>query len=45
MNSAIYAIVGIAIATLMTVGFSKIRVHSGDPTIQPEGERDPGMHG
>jgi hypothetical protein len=44
MNSAIYAIVGIALAILLTVGLSKIDVPSGDPVIQPEGERDPGKH-
>jgi hypothetical protein len=44
MHSAAYAVIGIVLTVLMTVGFSKIKVHSGDPTIQPEGERDPGLH-
>lgn len=44
-HSAIYAIVGIVLAILLAVGFSLLPVPSGDKTIEPEGERDPGRYG
>jgi len=42
MSDAIYAIVGICLAVLITFGLSRIQPHSGDAIIQPEGEPDPG---
>lgn len=45
MSAAIYAIIGIMLAVLLTVGISAIPVPSGDRTIEPEGERDPGRFG
>jgi hypothetical protein len=44
-HSAVYAVVGIVLAVLMAIGFSLIPVRSGDKTIEPEGERDPGRFG
>jgi len=44
-HSAIYAIVGIVLAILLAVGFALLPVPSGDKTIEPEGERDPGRYG
>jgi hypothetical protein len=45
INSAVAAVIGIAIIILFTVGLSALRPRSGDPTIQPEGEPDPGKRG
>ena len=44
-HSAVYAVIGIVLAVLMAIGFSLIPVRSGDKTIEPEGERDPGRFG
>ena len=45
MNNPLYAIIGICLAVLLTVGFAALRPSSGDPVIQPEGEPDPGKRG
>ena len=45
MDQVVPAVIGMALAILLTVGFAAIKVSSGDRTIQPEGERDPGTYG
>lgn len=44
-SNVIYAIIGTCLAALITAGLLALQPHSGDPTIQPEGEPDPGKHG
>ncbi len=43
-SNVIYAIIGTCLAVLITIGLLSIQPASGDPTIQPEGEPDPGKH-
>ena len=42
MDDVIVAIIGVAMAVLLTFGLAWIKTPSGDPVIQPEGEPDPG---
>jgi hypothetical protein len=43
-SNVIYAIIGTCLAVLLTIGLLALQPDSGDPTIQPEGEPDPGKH-
>lgn len=45
MDDVVVAIIGIAMAVLLTLALVAIRPPSGDPVIQPEGEPDPGKRG
>jgi hypothetical protein len=42
INSAVAAVIGMALIVLFTIGLTQLRPPSGDTTIQPEGEPDPG---
>jgi hypothetical protein len=42
ISNAVAAVIGVAVAVALTVGLALLKLASGDPTIQPEGEPDPG---
>lgn len=44
VQTTILAVIGIVLALVIVFGSGAIRLHSGDPVIQPEGEPDPGNH-
>jgi len=44
VDNWIYGTIGTVIAVCLTALFGAINVRSGDTTIQPEGEPDPGKH-
>jgi hypothetical protein len=41
--SVVAAIIGIVLIVLFTIGLALIKTPTGDTTIQPEGEPDPGV--
>jgi len=44
-SNAFFALIGICLAVFVTLVLTGIRPQSGDATIQPEGEPDPGKRG
>lgn len=45
IHPALAAVIGFILALLLTFAFATLQPRSGDPTIQPEGEPDPGKRG
>lgn len=45
IHPVLAAIIGFAIALGLTLGLALLQTRSGDATIQPEGEPDPGKRG
>lgn len=44
VEAFILAVIGTVLALVIVFGSGVIRLRSGDPVIQPEGEPDPGKH-